>query len=126
VTPWPAEQEAMDLYSMLAPMGNPEQYTFVDWRNAAVTIRSKECVSAVYSKSGIAYALLGNLGDSDVDAEVKIDPAGFPFPMKEMRSAIMLLPEGKVSLRVEELDRNGQSIALPAHGAVLIEVKGGN
>ena len=126
VTPWPAEQEAMDLYSMLAPMGNPEQYKFVDWRNAAVTIRGKECVSAVYSKSGIAYALLGNLGDSDVDAEVKIDPAGFPFPMKEMRSAIMLLPEGKVSLRVEELDRNGQSIALPAHGAVLIEVKGGN
>jgi hypothetical protein len=46
--------------------------------------------------------------------------------MKEMRSATLLLPTGKISLRVDELTGRGLQIALRARDAVLIELKGGN
>jgi hypothetical protein len=123
VTPWPASPEAVELYKILRPLGNIEQYKFEDWRNKVVTIRDDSCASAVYSRAGEAYILLGNLDVQPKKITCIINPRNLPYPLSSV--SLVEIPDGdkSINLDINKFTGNGENIALPADGAVLVHIK---
>lgn len=123
VTPWPAGPEAIELYEVLRPLGNVEDYKFVDFRNNAVTLRGDNCTSAVYSCPGEAYILLGNLDIEPKEVTCTIDPRGLPCALSSVSSGKIIDGDKSVDLDINKLTGNGENIMLAGDGAVLIHFK---
>jgi hypothetical protein len=148
VAPWPASSEAVELYKILKPLGNIEQYKFEDWRNKAVTIEDDPApivrlitdnrntnrkttskvqlvrgTSAVYSRPGEAYILLGNLHIEPKKITCRINPRNLPYPLSSVSS--VEIPDGdkSVNLNINKITGDGENITLPADGAVLVHIK---
>ena len=123
VAPWPASDEAIELYKLLKPLGNLEQYKFEDWRNEAVTVDNKDCISAVYSRPGEAYILLANLEPEPKEIRCAISPDKLQSALPSLKAA-EILSEGKsISLNIGKLAGSGENITLPADGVVLLHVQ---
>ena len=126
VTPWPASAATFDLLPRLKPIGDVTSYRFADWRNRAVKLSDPRCGSAVYSRPGEAWLLLGNLEPTPRDVTCRLDVAQLPVPMTRLVSATRMGadPEGGQELDVRELTGAGATLSLPAAELVLMHLRG--
>ncbi|HUV14460.1 MAG TPA: hypothetical protein VMY18_12515, partial [Acidobacteriota bacterium] len=121
VSPWPASQEAMELYKILKPLGDLEQYRFEDWRNQVVELDDSDCISAAYSREGAAYLLLANLKPEAKDVTLTVDPTRLSFSLATVQSAKILAPEsGARQLNPKKLLEGTETIVIPGDDVVLI------
>jgi len=133
VTPWPASAEAFELCSLLKPLGKIEGFRFADWRNQAVTLDRQRCASAVYSRPGESYILVGNLDKDPQEVRCVLHPERLPYPLSAPSAATMISgasiaePSGeksrRVSLNAAQLLGEGVKVTIPADSAVLIQVR---
>jgi hypothetical protein len=122
VAPWPASNEAMALYKILKPLGDIEQYKFEDWRNKAVRLDDRDCLTAVYSKMGEAYILLANLDSNPKKVRCRIDLQKLPNSLTSIASAEILGKEA-ARLMAGNLTGEGEELTIPSDDVVLIRIK---
>ena len=133
VTPWPASPETFELYPVLKPIGALERCRFADWRNEAVSLGGSRCASAIYSRPGESWLVLGNLNESAQEIRCVLHPAKLPYPLPSFTSAT-LIPSSSTAtnasekpnpaaLDVQQLTRDGVSVPIPADSAVLLRVR---
>lgn len=123
VTPWRANPETVELFKMLRPLGDLEQYRFEDWRTPAVLLEGRRCYAAVFSRPGETYLVLANFEAEPRTVSCVVRPGGLPHPLAKIASAELLAPGPARSLPPDRLSGAGESIALPAGGAVLLRLK---
>lgn len=123
VAPWPASPEALDLYKVLRPLGDITGYRFEDWRNGAVTVTGGACVSAVYSRPGEAFILLGNTDAEPRTVTVSLKPGTLPYPLASVGTAEALTGSGTVPLDARKFGGSGALITIPGDSAVMVRVK---
>ncbi len=121
--PWPASNEAAELFQILKPLGNLDQFQFQDWRNRAVRIGSEDFLSVVYSRPGEAWILLANLQPKAREAVCRIDLRAFQNPISSVGSAALVDKEKTESLNAQNLTGKGEKIPLPADGVRLLRLK---
>ncbi|MCC6344176.1 MAG: hypothetical protein IT166_18380 [Bryobacterales bacterium] len=122
VAPWPASEEAIALYKILAPIGDLTRYQFQDWRGEAVKTDDRDCVPAVYSREGEAWVLLGNTSLEARQVRVRINPQSFAVPLKSPGSAQRIEGGVRTALDVQRITGEGETIRIPAAGAVLLRM----
>jgi hypothetical protein len=120
--PWPASEEAAQLFQILKPLGSLERFQFQDWRNRAVSLGGDDFLSAIYSRPGEAFILLANLRPTARDAVCRIDPSAFQNPIASAGSAAFLDKEKATPIEVENLIGRGEKILLPADGVRLLHL----
>jgi len=123
VAPWPASEEAIELYKILKPLGDLEEYRFEDWRNKAVRVDNKDNISAVYSRPGEAYILLANLEAEPRKITCTINPQDLSYPLSSISSCEILSKGESIELDASKLADSGESITIPADDVVLLHVK---
>jgi hypothetical protein len=122
VAPWPAPEEATALYRILAPLGDLTSYKFKDWRNRAITLDHPDCLSAVYSRDGEAWILVGNTSPEPRQVRLRISPAKLPVPMPSLGSLQRMDGGSTTTLDPSRAIGEGESIRIPADGAVLFRI----
>jgi hypothetical protein len=123
VAPWPASPEALDLYTLLVPLGDITQYRFEDWRNGAVRMSEAGCVSAVYSRGGESWILLGNCTPETKQVSVTLDPKRLPYPLSGISTAGLTGGNIPSSLSPEQLTGRGAGVSIPGDTALILHVK---
>ncbi|HOW63779.1 MAG TPA: DUF6259 domain-containing protein [Candidatus Paceibacterota bacterium] len=133
VTPWPANAETLDLFSVLKPLGDIEAYRFLDWRNEAVILKGARCASAVYSKPGMSYIILANLEKTPQEIGCVVRPAKLPCPLSAIQAAVWhphtlgnnagSQKKELSSVEIARLTRDGIQVTIPGDGAVLLEIR---
>ncbi|MDP2982345.1 MAG: DUF6259 domain-containing protein [Candidatus Latescibacter sp.] len=123
VAPWPASPEAKELYTILRPLGDIEKYRFEDYRNTSVTLDGANCASALYSRPGEAYILLGNFNPEPRTVACKIEPKALPYALPGVQSVEMTGVPAPVKLDIGKLAGNGESFTIPADSAVMIHIR---
>ncbi|MHC4425241.1 MAG: DUF6259 domain-containing protein [Planctomycetota bacterium] len=123
VAPWPASPEAIELYKILRPLGNVEQYKFEDWQNKAVTLVGDNCASAVYSRPGETFILLANLDIEPKKVTCAINPRHLPYPLSSLSSGKIRSGDKSVNLNIKKITGDGADITVPGDGAVLVHIK---
>lgn len=133
VTPWPASPETFDLLPLLKPLGNIETYRFADWRNQAVNLEGTRCASAIYSRPGESYILLGNLESKPQEVRCVVQPNKLPYPLASPAAATVSGGEtgpsedaeqaGRRNLNVGRLVGEGVNVTVPADSAVLLHIR---
>lgn len=122
VTPWPASQETVDLFKVLTPLGDLTGYKFEGWRNRAVKLDVPDCISAVYSREGESWILLGNPNPEPRQVRCRVSPTELPMPLRSVGS-VRLMDRGRsTDLDAASLSGAGQSVSIPADGAVLLRI----
>lgn len=122
VTPWPASGDAIALYRILEPLGDLTRYRFQDWRNRAVRLDAAGCLSAIYSRDGEAWILLGNTNREPAQVRVRIDPANLPVPLQSL-SAVQQIEAGVArAIDASRLTGEGETLRIPPTGAVLLHL----
>ena len=123
VAPWPANQEAIDLYKILKPLGDLTQYRFEDWRNTAVHLDDPECISAVYSRTGEAWILLGNPNAVPKQVACRLSVENLPFPLTAITTVTLSGSSESIRLDTIKLTGSGETVTVPGDSAVLLQVK---
>lgn len=123
VTPWRANPETIELFKMLRPLGDLENYRFEDWRTPAVVLDGRRCYAALFSRPGETYLFLANFNPVPQRVTCAIRPGALPHPLEKLVTAEVLVPALPEPLSLERLVGPGESIILPADGAVLIRLK---
>ncbi len=125
VTPWPASAETFDLYSILKPIEQIEACRFADWRNTAATLEGKRCATAIYSRQGEAFILIGNMDGKPQQVRCRLDAGQLPFPLHAPTSAILLNPgqTSTTALDLGKLTTSGVEVSVPGDSAVLLRVR---
>jgi len=133
VTPWPASPGTFELCSLLKPLGDIDTYRFADWRNQAVTLDGARCASAIYSRPGEAYIVLGNLQKDPQEVRCTVRPDRLPYPLSSPVAATVsggvagtvkdAESASKLNLSVGQLIGDGVKVTLPADGAVLLHIR---
>ncbi len=121
-TPWPASKEAIALYRILEPLGDLTRFQFQDWRNRAVQLDAPDAISAIYSRSGEAWVLIGNTGAQSRRIRVKLDPAKLPNPLESINLIHQVDLATAVALNPDRATGEGESVQVPAYGAVLLRI----
>jgi hypothetical protein len=122
VAPWPASDEAIALYKILAPLGDLTNYKFHDWRNRVIRVDAPDCITAVYSRVGEAWILLGNTSPEPKQVRFRISPANLPVPLQSIGSVQQIESGATTSLDVSRATGEGEQIRVPADGAVLLRI----
>jgi len=122
VAPWPASDEAIALYKILAPLGDLTHYKFKDWRNRAIRLDSPDCISAVYSREGEAWILVGNTSPEPKQVRLRISPGDLPVPLRTLGSIQQIEGGAATSLDVSRASGQGETIRIPSAGAVLLRI----
>jgi hypothetical protein len=122
VTPWPANPETFQIYPVLKPIGQVENYKFSDWRNKAVKLQGTRCASAVYSRPGETYILLANMQEKEDEIMCTLDLRELPYPIPSPKTALVL-PKPNTTLDVGALLKGGVRLRVPGDSAVLIQVR---
>jgi hypothetical protein len=123
VAPWPATEEAFNLYQILRPLGDIERYRFEDYRNEAVRVEGTDCTSAVYSRPGESYILLGNFSDKPVKVSYSVETEKLPWPISDI-GAVRYLREGQWDVTPKaELKGEGVALSIPARDVVLLRLQ---
>ena len=123
VTPWRANPETIDLFKILRPLGDLEKYRFEDWRTSAVVLDGHRCYTALFSRPGETYLLLANFNPEPKTVTCKVMPEEFPNPLEKIVSAEILVPSQSAALSPDRLAGSGETILLPADGAILLRLK---
>ena len=123
VAPWPASTEAIDLYRILQPLGDIERYLFEDWRNGAITVTGGTCITAVYSRPGESYILLGNTDPDTKMVTVRVDPSKLPCPLTEIGAGEMFAGSDRSALDARGLAGSGVKVTVPGDSAVMVRMK---
>lgn len=123
VAPWRATPEALSLFRLLGPLGDLERYRFADWRNEAVRLEDGECASAVYSRVGESFVILGNFGPEPRTVACRIRPEALPSPLPALTSAEIVGGAPFARLDAGRLAGDGEAVTIPADGAVLVRLK---
>ena len=125
VTPWPASPETFELYSALKPLGEIERWPFSDWRNDAVALEGGRCASAVYSRPGEAFVLVGNLDKTAGEIRCAVKPDRLRHPLQALASARLTRASGggASELNVAELVSRGVVLNVPADATVLLQLR---
>jgi len=123
VAPWPASPEAIELYRILEPLRDIEQYKFEDWRSKAVALDGADCASAIYSSSRDAYVLVGSFDIEPKEATLTINLRELPCPLSSISSCTVLGTDKPIDLDVEKVTGKGEAIVLPGDGTVLVHIK---
>jgi hypothetical protein len=123
VAPWPASPEAIELYKILEPLGDVEQYGFEDWRNKAVTLGGEGCASAIYSSSREAHILVGNFAAEPKKVLLRINPQKLPYPLSSISSCQVVSADKSVDLDAGRLTSDGEDIGVPPDSAVVVHIK---
>ena len=108
---------------MLTVFEDVEQYKYKNWRNKAVKVKNGNCASAVYSRSGEACILLGNLEIEQKDVTCTINLLNLPYPLRSANSAKIIDEGSPINLSFDKLISNGENITVPGDGAILIHIK---
>ena len=133
VTPWPASPEALDLFPLLRPIGPIGNCRFADWRNQAVSLQGARAASAIFSRPGESWLLLGNLDESAKSLSCVLHSDKLPYPLSSISTAT-LLPPGNTSSNVldatapraldaRQLTGGGVTLTIPPETAVLLHVR---
>ncbi|MHB8971221.1 MAG: DUF6259 domain-containing protein [Pirellulaceae bacterium] len=132
-TPWPASEETFALLPLLKPLGEIENYRFVDWRNQAVTLSDARCAAAVYSRPGEASVLLANLEAEPREVTCVLHLDKLPHPLASPTRATRLVataagagssvPSEATSLDIRQLVGEGLQITIPGDDAILLQVR---
>jgi hypothetical protein len=133
VTPWPASPETFDLFPVLKPIGAFASYRFADWRNDAVTVGAPRSASAIYSRPGESWLVLGNLNESAQEVRCVLHPDKLPYPLSSVTNAT-LFPASNTStnandkaapltLDARQLTGAGVNLTIPSDSAVLLRVR---
>ena len=122
VAPWPASEEAIALDKILVALGDLTNYKFEDWRNRAITLDNPDCISAVYSRGGEAWILLGNTSPEPRQVRLRISPGNLPVPLPSLGSVQRIEGGSTSSLDASRAGNEGESIRIPADGAVLLRI----
>jgi hypothetical protein len=88
-----------------------------------VTVGDDNCASAVYSRPGEAYILVGNLDGQQKNVTCKVNPRNLPYPLFSVSSGEILNGDKSVNLNIDKLTGNGEDIALPGDSVVLVRIK---
>ncbi len=123
VTPWLANPEAIEVFKILKPLGDLEQYKFEDWRNNAVKLYGQDCTSAVYSRSGEAYVLLANFNSEPTKVICTIKPANLSYPLSSISSCGIVGEGESKGLDVKKIVSTGEKLTLPADSVLLLHIK---
>ncbi len=128
VTPWPASEQTFDIFAVLKCIPALETCRFADWRNEAVKIQGERCASAVYSKPGESWVIVGNLDDAAHEVRCVVHPEKLPCPLNSVRSATLLTAPGQPANAPTELDpeqvtRAGVTVTIPQDTAVVLHVR---
>jgi hypothetical protein len=123
VAPWPASPEAIEVCRILEPLGDIGQYRFEDWRNEAVTLDGEDCACAVYSSPREAYILLSNFVADPKKVLLRVDPGRLPYPLSPVKSCQVVSADTSVDLDTGKLVGEGEYVALPPDGTVLVHVE---
>jgi hypothetical protein len=131
VTPWPASPETFSLFPILKPMGDLATCRFADWHNQAVTVQGSRCASAVYSRPGEAYILLGNLHPKGESIRCRLYPDQLPCRLGAIHEATLIRRNtnpraseaASESVDPRNLTGDGVEVQVPAEGAVLLHVR---
>ncbi len=123
VAPWPASEEAIELYKILRPLGDLEQYQFADYRNDAVALDGRNATSAIYSKPGEAYILLANLGEQPTEVRSTVAPERLPNPLRVLTQAEIIDGERRVALDARKLTMEGERVRVPGDDVILLRLK---
>lgn len=121
---WPVGEQALELMSLLKPIGDIETCRFADWRNHAVRLSDARCASAIYSRKNEAFLLLANLDEEAKEITCALHPNQLPYPLAALSEAVQLengSPGRK--LDVSQLPGPGVSLSIPGDGAMLIQVR---
>lgn len=133
VAPWPASPETFELFPVLRPIGAFESCRFADWRNDAVTVRGARSASAIYSRPGEAWLVLGNLNEAAQEVRCVLHPDKLPYPLRSVTSATLLPASNTstnasdkatpLSLDAQQLTGGGVTVTIPPDSAVLLHVR---
>ena len=133
VTPWPASPETFELFRVLTPIGTLATCRFADWRNQAVTLQGKRLASAIYSRPGESWLVLGNLDESAQEVHCVLRPDKLPYPLPSVTSATLLpssntstnatSPTEPLPLDARQLTGGGVTLTIPPDTAVLLQVR---
>jgi hypothetical protein len=123
VTPWPASPESLELYRILKPLGGVEAYQFEDWRNRAVKLDDRNCISAVYSRPGEAYVLLANLDPLAKSVRCRINPDALQNPLASPASAALVSTDTEKALDLKRLLGEGETLSIPGDTVILLRLK---
>lgn len=116
VAPWPASAEAMELYRILKPLGELEQYRFEDWRNGVAAVEGREFLSAVYRREGEAWILVGNAREETRETRVRLRGLGTVGRVWRYDGS------AAVELDAAQVLKEGVTVNVPPMGAVLLRV----
>ncbi|MGW8181749.1 MAG: hypothetical protein ACWGQW_23710, partial [bacterium] len=123
VAPWPVSTEAIELYKILQPLGDLEQYRFEDWRNQVVELDSANCSSALYSRKSEAFLLVANLSSEPSTVTLGIDPTHLPFPLQTIQYAEILAPQDDTrQLNSEQLLKGSEALEISGDTVLLIRL----
>jgi hypothetical protein len=133
VTPWPASPETFEFLALVKPLGDLTAYRFADWRNEAVILEGTRCASAIYSRPGESYVLLGNLEKDPQALRCIVHPEKLPHPLTSLVAATALggtsapgpdaATTGPLTLAVRELMGPGTRVMVPADSAVVLHIR---
>ena len=123
VVSWTASKEAIDLFKILKPLGDIEQYRFEDWRNKAVSLVGDNCASTVYCRPGESYILLANFDPEPKKVTCTVKPRNLPYPLSSVGAGAILEKDVSKNINIKKLTGSGETITLPDDNAVLIHIK---
>ena len=125
VATWPASDGALELFKLLAPLGNLAKYQFQDCRNESVSLGSADCHAAVYSRPDEAWIVAANFQEVVSKVRCIVHPQALPHNLSEIATATIEGDGRSTKLDPAALTGAGQEIALPALGASLIHLRRG-
>jgi hypothetical protein len=123
VAPWRATPEASAMFKLLQPLGDIERFRFEDWRNTAVRLEGADCASAVYSRPGESFIILGSFNAEPTTVTCRIRPDALSSPLPAIASAELVAGAPSVRLDGARLAGDGEKITIPGDGAVVIRIK---
>ncbi len=122
VAPWPAGDEALDLFKALKPLGDIDRYQFEDYRNEAVKVDDPAVMHAVYSRAGEAWVLLGNAQPQPTAVQVSVNAAKLRNPLPSVKKAEVIVAGKTAVLTPPKLSGAGHNITVPADDVVLVHL----
>ncbi len=125
VATWPASDGALELFKLLAPLGNLAKYQFQDCRNESVSLGSADCYAAVYSRPDEAWIVLANFQEVASKVRCIVHPQALPHNLSEIATATIEGDGRSTKLDPAALTGAGQEITLPVLGASLIHLRRG-
>jgi hypothetical protein len=123
-TPWQADPATFELYPVLKPIGDVKTCLFADWRNPAVTTQGTRCASAIYSRPGESWLVVGNMDKSAQEIRCALRADKLPHPLGSITSATLFPLDGApMTLDAQQLTGGGVTLTIPADSAVVVRVR---